>query len=462
MALPADFDPEWWQEYDDWSLARAYWELLTKYDWKHPWRAKQIVPPGDWFIALFLAGRGWGKTRVGAEDVSEYARTHPDTRYALVCETFADGRDVMVEGESGILSVVPPSCVADWNRSMGELIFINGARAKIFTSEKPDKLRGPQHHRAWVDEPAKLRHPMDTWDNLMFGLRLGDRPQVIVTGTPKPTELLFMLDERPDVVKITGSTFENEHNLAPQFIAELRLKYEGTRLGRQEMYAELLRDFEGALWRREWIDLGRVPGDQLEEILKRCTRGVVSIDPSTWDPEMGDNPNTIAHGYETGIVAAVIDDQRSPSHVYIVRDASMRGSTQREWALKAIETYHWLGQYVPVQMVFERNLGAGSGHQTIRQIDDSVRFFRDEHGKIGVWAAHAKRARAEPVSSLYEPGAQRVHHVGFLPELEGQLCGWDPTENWSPDRLDACVWAVTSLKPWTLASGTGVGALLNA
>lgn len=448
-----------WDNLDDWSKARVRWLLQTQYNVDEPLRAKQVTPAGEWFIWLVMAGRGFGKTRLGAEDVSDYCRTHPGARVALVCETFADGRDVMIEGESGILACVPPSCIEEWNRSMGELTFINGAKLKLFTSEKPDKLRGPQHHRAWCDEPAKWRHPIETWDNLMFGLRLGDDPRVVVTGTPKPTELMFMLDDREDVVKTTGSTYENKANLAPQFIAELELKYEGTRLGQQEIFAVLLRDFEGALWRRDWIDATRVSIHDFEAIKPKLLRGMVAIDPSTWDPELGDNPKTIAQGLETGIVAAVIDNGRPP-HVYVVEDASMRGATQREWALEAIACYRRLEQLVPTQMVFERNLGAASGHQTVRQIAPEVKFFRDEHGKIGVWAAHAKRSRAEPVSSLYEPGAQRVHHVGLFPELEGQLVGWDPNENWSPDRLDALVWAVTALKPWTLGSGSAADLLM--
>lgn len=450
-----------WRDLDDWSLARFRWLLRTRFDIEHPWRSKQLTPIGEWFIALFLAGRGWGKTRAGAEDVSDYARTHPKHRYALICETFGDGRDVMVEGESGILAVVPPSCIAEWNRSLGEILFINGAHAKLYTSERPDKLRGPQHHRAWGDEPAKWRHPIDTWDNLMFGLRLGDDPRVIITGTPKPTELVRNLYHRRDVARMGGSTYENRHNLAPQFIAEIEAKYEGKRLGQQEIHAVLLEDFEGALWRRAWIDATRVPISDIEDVVARLVRGYIGLDPSTWDPEMGDDPGTIAHGLETGIVAVAVDNQE-PAHLYVVEDASIRGSTQAEWAQAAIDCYRRLEQVCPVQMVPERNIGASS-YATVRQIDPTIKFYRDENGKIGVWSSKGKRVRAEPVSGLYEPPNPRMHHMGTFAELEGQLCGWDPTENWSPDRLDALVHAATAAQPWAhVAAGSAADLLVGS
>src|SRR5688500_9830319 len=216
-----------------------------------------------WFIWLILSGRGWGKTRTGAEDVVDYALNHPKSRIALVAPTYADGRDTMVEGESGVLGVLPSKLIADWNRSIGELILTNGSRMKIFSAEKPERLRGPQHHRAWCDEIAAWAYLQETWDMLRFGLRLGKNPQVIITTTPKPLDFIRALVKRAGlgregaVVKTTGSTFENAKNLARAALAELKSVYANTRMGRQELDGEVLEDIEGALWTHSMIEIGR-------------------------------------------------------------------------------------------------------------------------------------------------------------------------------------------------------------
>lgn len=244
-----------WRALDAWEKARLRWRLLTDLHPTDP-RPNQLTPPGDWFVWLLLAGRGFGKTRSGAEDISEYARTHPGHRIALVAGDIAEARDVMVEGQGGLLSTVPPEAIRSWNRSLGELIFTNGAQIDTYSAEKPGDLRGPEHHRAWCDELAKWRYARETWDMLMLGLRLGDHPQVVVTTTPKPLPLLREIMERPEgqVALTRGSTFDNERNLAPTFLTEIRTMYEGTRLGRQELYAEILDDL-GTVFQRNWFDL---------------------------------------------------------------------------------------------------------------------------------------------------------------------------------------------------------------
>lgn len=231
-------------------------------------RANQRPPVGDWLIWLILAGRGFGKTRTGAETVNEWAR-QPNLRIAIVGQTFTDGRDTMVEGESGLLSVIDPvelrggTVETAWNRSLGELFFANGTKAKVFSSEKPGQLRGPQHHKAWVDEPAKFKDAAKgdgldtTFNNLLLGLRLGERPQAVVTGTPTPAKLIRQLVERPSTHTTRGSTYDNLVNLAPTFRDEVLARYEGTRIGRQELLGEILSDVEGALWTLDVIERAR-------------------------------------------------------------------------------------------------------------------------------------------------------------------------------------------------------------
>jgi len=432
--------PEPWRDLDPWDKARLRWTLQTSLH-PHDPRPNQVTPPGDWLIWLILAGRGFGKTRTGAEDVSDYARTHPGHRIAVVAGDYSEARDVCIEGDSGILSCVPSEAVQSWNRSLGELIFVNGARVDLYSAEKPGALRGPQHHRAWVDELAKWRY-LETWDQLMFGLRLGQNPQVVVTTTPKPIPLLMDLVERPTTVVTRGSTFENERNLAPAALAELRSRYEGTRLGRQELYAELLADFEGALWRREVIEQSRV--NSLADV-PQLSRIAVGIDPSTWGPAAGsDGRDDTGHGVETGIIVAGITPDLN---VYVLDDLSCR-KAPHEWAQVAVDAYH---NRHATAIVPELNAGGAMVTSTIHLIDSTARVD-------GVRAAQGKRARAEPVAALYEQG--RVHHVGRFADLEDQCCSWDPRENYSPDRIDALVWAITWLAPWA-PSGGGTSAAVT-
>jgi phage terminase large subunit-like protein len=230
---------------------RARWLLQA--------REAQLTPEGDWLIWLLKSGRGAGKTRAGAEDSAHFARTHPGSRIAIVAPTFSVARDVCVEGESGLLQVLHPDEIAAWNRSQGALWLRNGSRWQLFSAEKPDRLRGPQHHRAWCEELGSWAYPQATWDMLMFGLRLGHRPQAVITSTPKPLPLLKDIAARPTTVVTTESTFANSENLSAATLEELSRRYEGTTLGRQELYGEIIEDVEGALWTRAMIETTRTP-----------------------------------------------------------------------------------------------------------------------------------------------------------------------------------------------------------
>jgi phage terminase large subunit-like protein len=417
-----------------WAKARLRWRLQA--------RTEQIFPEADWDVAFFMAGRGAGKTRSGAEDTSEYARSHEDARLALVGPTFPDVRDTMIEGESGLLSVLPPSALKGgsvedaWNRSMGELFFSNGTRAKAFSSEKPDRLRGPQHHRAWVDEPASFRdaHQGDalgtTWNNLMLGLRLGERPRVVVTGTPKRVRLVREILARPRLHLVRGSTYDNLGNLAPTFRETILSQYEGTRIGRQELLGELLEDVEGALWRQADIDATRVQAT-IDELAPRWQRAVVAIDPAVTSGEDAD---------ETGLIAAArTEDAWCPTcgavaqaHAYVLADESCRVSPDA-WARRAVELYdHIEGD----RILGEVNNGGDLVELTLRTVDAGVPFTK-------VHASRGKRTRAEPIAALYEQG--RVHHAGTFADLEEQMTTWTADSGESPDRLDALVWALTDL-----------------
>lgn len=393
----------------EWGRRRLRWVGLEA-------RETQLTPDGDWAVWLILAGRGWGKTRTGAEDIAHYAHTHPGSRLAVVAPTYADARDTCIEGESGLLAVLPRSVVTTWNRSLGELHLANGSQVKLFSADEPERLRGPQHHRAWCDELAAWRYP-EAWDQLMFGLRLGDHPQVVATTTPKPTELMRSLAKRDDVVVTRGSTFENAANLSAAALAQLQDRYGGTRLGRQELEGELLEDVEGALWQRSAIDRDRITD---LEALPTIVRNVVAIDPAVTSAEDSD---------ETGIVVA---GKGEDGHCYVFADRSLRASPET-WGRAAVEAHH---EFAGDRIIGEANNGGDLVESVIRAVDARVPYRK-------VNASRGKRLRAEPVAALYEQG--KVHHVGAFPELEDQLCTWTHDSAKSPDRLDALVWAVTEL-----------------
>jgi len=381
--------------------------------WRDTARPEQVQPAGDWAVWLVLAGRGWGKTRTGAEWFREQAEHVPLLR--IVAPTFADARDTCVEGESGLKRI----CGADlvqWNRSIGEGEFKSGARFKVFSGSEPDRLRGPQSYADWYDELAAWRYARDAWDMAAMGLRLGQRPRAMVTTTPRPIELLRELLKRADVHVTRGSTYDNAANLAPSFLQRIVERYEGTRLGRQEIAADLLEDMPGALWRREDIDAARVSEAPV------MPRRVVGVDPSTTDNKTSD---------ECGIIGAGLGENRDP---YVLADRTMR-ALPGEWAKEAIRLYHEISANA---IAVEGNNGGEAWRTIIHMIDPEIPVDI-------VWASEAKQTRAEPVSMLYEQ--RRVHHVGTHAALEDEQCTWVPISGAkSPNRIDALVWAITALR----------------
>jgi phage terminase large subunit-like protein len=384
--------------------------------WTHQLARVEQLPTNDksWNTWLYLAGRGAGKTRTAAEWLAYQASSNPRTRWAIAAPTYGDVRDTCAEGESGIVRVLQEyGTLKDYNRSIGEIFLTNGSRIKLFSGEEPDRFRGPQFHGGWFDELAAFKYP-DAWDQYQFGLRLGEFPQTIVTTTPRPTKLIKDLITRDGVRVQRGSTFDNAKNLAASALAELKLRYENTRLGRQELYGEILDNVEGALWTREMIETARV------DTAPPLIRVVVAIDPAVTSAATSD---------ETGIVAAGIGNN---GDYYILSDKSLRASPDA-WARQAVMLYH---EYKADKIIAETNNGGDMVIMLLKQVDASVPTKK-------VIATRGKQLRAEPISSLYEQG--RVHHVGYFAELEVQMCEWTPLSNESPDRLDALVWALTEL-----------------
>jgi phage terminase large subunit-like protein len=399
------------------------------YDWRLWARPNQLQPSGDWTLWLLLAGRGFGKTKTGAETVREWASKPLPAPIHLVAPTAADIRKVMIEGTlSGLLSCYPESAPdrPRYEPSLGhKLTWPNGNVAYAFSADEPERLRGPACCRFWADELAAWRFGQEAWDNLMFGFRAGDDLRGVITTTPKPIPLVKSIMADRGTVITRGSTYDNRRNLSAKFYQTVIGKYEGTRIGRQELMAELLEDTPGALWNMGLIDRARVDMAKIPPLV----RVVVAIDPAVTANEDSD---------ETGIGAAGIDER---GHVYVLEDASLKG-TPREWALAACRMMlKWNGDRV----VAEVNNGGDLVEQNIRTIHRDIPFR-------AVRASRGKATRAEPVVALYEQG--RVHHVRHgdrerdhaMEILESQLCGWVPgqTEK-SPDRMDWLVWAIFDL-----------------
>lgn len=388
------------------------------YAWELWARSDQLPPPGDWRVWLLRSGRGAGKTRTGAEWVRALSEAGCCRRIALVGRTWADVRDVMVEGESGLLAVSPPWSFPDYQPSRRLLAWRNGVIAKLYSAEEPDLLRGPQHDAAWCDELASWRAP-ETWDNLMMGLRLGPDPRCVVTTTPRPTKLIRTLIAKETTVETRASTYANRANLAAAFVDDIVSAYEGTRLGRQEIYGELLEDVPGALWSHARIDESRrseAPGD--------LTRVVVAVDPAVSCGE---------HADETGICVVARGEDK---HGYVLADRSGRYSPHR-WGELVTRLYH---EHKADYVVAEGNNGGDVVKDLLKAIDERVPVHM-------VHASRGKYVRAEPISSLYEQG--RVHHVGSFPELEDQMASFTPdldrTTQGSPDRVDALVWGLSEV-----------------
>ena len=384
--------------------------LAKRTEWRNTARPDQMTPPGNWPVWLVKPGRGWGKTRCGAEDVAWFAIRHAGSRIAVAAPTAADARDTCMEGHSGLLSVLAPECIETWNRSLGEMILVNGSRFKALSADEPDRFRGPQWHRAWCDELAAWKHP-EAWDQLMFGLRLGANPQAVVTTTPRPSPLIRALARDPRNVVVNGSTFDNAANLAPSALAQLRERYEGTRLGRQELFGEILEEVEGALWSIETIARPRSAPD--------LQRVVVGVDPS-------------GGGDEIGIVAA---GRGVDGRFYVLEDATCSLSPAG-WGRRVAELYH---RRQADRIVAERNFGGDMVLSTIRTAEPHARVEM-------VTASRGKVVRAEPIAALYEQG--RVSHAAGLEALEAQMLQMTTSGyvgDGSPDRVDALVWALSAL-----------------
>lgn len=401
------------------------------YDWRFWARPNQLRPgtPGaavsrsDWSYWLLKAGRGFGKTRTGAETVREWIEAYDLIH--LVGPTAADARDVMVQGPGGLLSCFPPHQRPVYEPSKRLVTFHTGAVAHLFSADEPERLRGPQCKKAWADELAAWRFLQDAWDNLCFGLRLGDSPQVVITTTPKPLKPLKDIIADPGTVLTGGSSYENRANLAPAFFEKIVRKYEGSRLGRQELLAELLEDTPGALWKQQWIDLCRVAKLPVDISL---TRVVVGIDPAVSSGEESDY---------TGIVVVAL---AHTGHLYVLADLSMR-DTPAAWAKTALLAYlHNKAD----RIVGEVNNGGDLVEQNLRGYVASLGQNAQMLPFRKVHASRGKAIRAEPVAALYEQGL--VHHIGSFPELEEEMTTWVPGAGMkSPDRMDALVWAITDM-----------------
>lgn len=415
--------------------------LHLVYCWRIWARPKQLAPHGEWLVWLILAGRGFGKTRTGAEWVIEKARDNPGCRIALIGATAADVRDTMVEGESGILACSPPSFRPKYEPSKRRLTWPNGSRATCFAAEKPARLRGPQHHFGWADELAAWKFPEDAWDMFMMGLRLGEKPQVVVTTTPRPIKLLTgdpsrrlkgLLNE--DSTRVTkGSTSENKKNLSPAFIKTVIGKYEGTRLGRQELDAEILDDTPGALWSLALLDKCRVGA------MPPLLRTVVALDPSVAGDGGGDECGIVLGGIAECDCKVAGGGERE-MHAFVFEDLSANLSPE-SWAIRGIDAYT---THKADRLVAEVNNGGGLVETTIRLVTTPSGTKGTNVAYKAVHASVGKRARAEPVVALYEQG--RVHHVGSLSRLEDEQRTWVPLSGApSPNRLDAVVWLLTEL-----------------
>lgn len=404
------------------SLSEAERDELRRH-WRLWARPGQTAPEGDWRTWLICAGRGFGKTRCGAEWVRLVAKRDPDARIALVGSSIAEVRAVMVEGESGLLNISPPGRMPHFEPSLRRLTWGNGAQATLYSVAEPDALRGPQHGYAWCDEVGKWDSSSDramrTWDNLVMGLRLGERPRIVATTTPRVSPLMKRLLETDEAVAVTrGSTWDNAANLPGAFVQAMADQFGGTSLGRQELLGEMLGDVEGALWTRSLLEQCRSDEAPL------LARVVVGVDPPA-----------SATGDACGIVVAGTD---RCGNAAVLADATIRKASPERWARAVADTAALWGAD---RVVAEANQGGAMVGSVLRAADISLPV-RLVHARRG------KAARAEPVAALYEAG--RVRHHGLFAALEDEMCGLMAGGSYegpgrSPDRADALVWALTEL-----------------
>jgi len=445
-----DLEPEQKQRLKDRLAAEL---ALRQAHGPRPWRAtarpKQL-PPDDprhhepdrngfscgcdrhdqsWHVWLLLAGRGTGKTFTGSNWLVEQAMGTPGSEWAVIAPTFRDVRKTCVEGTTGILQALRPGELTAYRRNEMQIVLAGGSVIYGYSADQPERLRGANLHGAWCDEVGSWRYPAAWYEGLIPALRVGQFPRVVVTTTPRVVPLIRDLATRNDgSVHITrGSTWENSDNLAPAALEELRRRYGGTRLGRQELEGELLEDVDGALWARADIDETRITLNQVPDL----HRVVVAIDPAVTSGEEAD---------ETGLVVV---GEGPDGHGYVLADLTMRG-TPDACMRAAVRAYH---TYEADSIVAEVNNGGDYIRSLLRAVDPLVPYK-------SVRASRGKRVRAEPVSSLYEQ--RRMHHVGCFPQLEDQMCAWVPDSPFSPDRVDALVWAVTELRG--LSQGSWLGA----
>jgi len=401
-------------------LANLPLELAAtaRWEWRFWARPDQLEPPGAWRTWLMRSGRGAGKTRAGAEWVRSAVGSGRYGRLHLVGRTDGDVRGTMIEGPSGLLAISPPWCRPTYRPRLRRLTWPNGALALLFSAEEPDRLRGPQCEAAWCDELASWSYA-ESYHNLLFGLRLGSDPRCLVTSTPRPTALIRELVAKESTVQTVSSTYANRANLAPAFLEEILAAYEGTRLGRQEIYGEILEDVPGALWNHALLDELRLPSAPRD-----LERIVVAVDPAVGCGEEGD---------ETGIVVVARDEAENG---YVLADLSGRYPPS-EWAKRVVDAYH---AHQADAVVAEVNQGGELVRDMLRIVDPNLPVRK-------VHATRGKYQRAEPVAGLYEQ--RRVYHVGCHAALEDQMCVFTPDLDrkrlGSPDRVDALVWGLTHL-----------------
>jgi phage terminase large subunit-like protein len=387
------------------------------YDWKSWARPGQLPPDKPFTYWMAMAGRGWGKTRVGAETVRMWVKDF--SRVNIIVRTKGDIEKVVINSKGGILNVCPPHERPVWIGNKNLFRWPNGATSFIFTAEEPDALRGPEHEKLWCDELAAWRYDQEAWDMAQLGLRIGSNPQAVITTTPRPTKLVRSILANAATVLTRGTTYENRANLAAAFYNTIITKYEGTRLGRQELNAEVLDDNPGALWKRSNFDANRV------RVSPPLVRIIVGVDPA-----VSSNPDSD----ETGILI-VGKDNRYPPHFYVLDDSSGI-YTPDEWGAMAVGRYAF---YQADRIVGEGNNGGDLVESNIRHQNADVAYTK-------VTASRGKFVRAEPIAAIYEQN--RVHHVGNFSELEDQCCDFNPADDsqkYSPDRMDALVWAMTEL-----------------
>ncbi len=390
------------------------------HDWSFWSRPDQKLPQGDWIYWVILAGRGAGKTRAGAEAVREWARTFNHVN--LVGATQDDVRDIMVLGESGLLAICPKSERPRYARASARLTWPNGAITQLFSADEPDRLRGKQHMKLWLDELAAWRRP-EAFDQALLGLRLGGAPQAVITTTPRPTRLIKQLVEDTDAIVTRGSTFDNSHHLAEAFLKRITSRYQGRAIGRQELFAEIVEEAPGALWTRALIERQRLAAAPSHLEYREI---VVGVDPPAKSGPKAD---------ECGIVVV---GRTTQGVIHVIADLSSQGDTPGEWAARVGAAYR---TYSANRVVAEINNGGEMVVEVLRQSDAYLPVRK-------VTATRGKFLRAEPIAAAYERGS--VFHIGAFAKLEDQLCALTPdfdsrASGFSPDRADALVWAIADL-----------------